>query len=64
MNISSRINHKNARFMNVFADCESTRCVAIWYQLGSKAFDPNIINILKDTEKDGAAAKVPQSPSL
>ena len=29
--------------MNVFEDCGSTKCVAIWYQLGAKAFDPNII---------------------
>ena len=29
--------------MNVFEDCGSTKCEAIWYQLGAKAFDPNFM---------------------
>ena len=31
--------------MNVFEDCESTKCVAIWYQLGAKTFDPSIFTL-------------------
>ncbi len=31
--------------MNVFEDCGSTKCGAIWYQLWAKTFDHNIISI-------------------
>ena len=42
--------------MNVFEDCGSTKCEAIWYQLGSKTFDPNIIFVHKQTKNRGQAA--------